>query len=66
VAERVRAAVAEFPFLDGEQPIKVTVSAGVATHPSSSSVQSADEFLKTADRALYAAKNGGKNRVVVG
>jgi diguanylate cyclase (GGDEF)-like protein len=65
VAERVRAAVADFAFLDGETPLKVTVSAGVATHPSAAGVQSADEFLKVADRALYAAKNGGKNRVVV-
>ena len=65
VAERVRAAVADFAFLDGETPLKVTVSAGVATHPSAAGVQSAEEFLKIADRALYAAKNGGKNRVVV-
>ena len=65
VAERVRAAVAEFSFLDGETPLKVTVSAGVATHPSNTGVQSEEEFLKTADKALYAAKNGGKNRVVV-
>jgi diguanylate cyclase (GGDEF)-like protein len=65
VAERVRAAVADFQFLDGDTPINVTVSAGVATHPSASGAQSAEEFLKTADRALYAAKNSGKNRVVV-
>jgi len=65
VAERVRAAVADFQFLDGETPLRVTVSAGVATHPSPSGGSSADEFLKAADRALYTAKRGGKNRVVV-
>ena len=65
VAERVRAAVADFQFLDGETPLRVTVSAGVATHPSPAGASTADDFLKAADRALYAAKNGGKNRVVV-
>ena len=65
VAERVRAAVEDFTFLDPEHPSKVTVSAGVATFPSGPEVASAEALVAAADRALYAAKKAGKNRVVV-
>jgi two-component system, cell cycle response regulator len=65
VAERLRAAVADFTFLDPEHRIRVTVSAGVATYPSTAGIGSAEALVAAADRALYAAKKAGKNRVVV-
>jgi diguanylate cyclase (GGDEF)-like protein len=65
VAERVRAAVADFSFLEPEHPLRVTVSAGVATFASSPGIASAEQLVAAADRALYAAKTAGKNRVVV-
>ena len=65
VAERIRLAVEEFVFLEGERPLRVTVSAGVATVPSANSLPSPDRLVAAADRALYAAKKAGKNRVVV-
>ena len=65
VAERIRRAVEEFVFLDGDLPMRITVSAGVATVPSANSLPSADRLVAAADRALYAAKKAGKNRVVV-
>jgi diguanylate cyclase (GGDEF)-like protein len=65
VAERVRAAVYEFSFLEPEQPLRVTVSAGVATFDDTPEIASAEQLIAAADRALYAAKNAGKNRVVV-
>jgi len=65
VAERVRAAVAEFSFLEPDHPLRVTVSAGVATFASSPDIASAEQLVAAADRALYAAKKAGKNRVVV-
>jgi diguanylate cyclase (GGDEF)-like protein len=65
VAERIRLAVEDFVFLDGDRPMRITVSAGVATVPSANSLPSADRLVAAADRALYAAKKAGKNRVVV-
>jgi diguanylate cyclase (GGDEF)-like protein len=65
VAERIRAAVSEFSFLEPDHPLRVTVSAGVATFASGPGITSAEQLLAAADRALYAAKKAGKNRVVV-
>jgi diguanylate cyclase (GGDEF)-like protein len=65
VAERVRAAVYEFSFLEPDQPLRVTVSAGVATFDDTPEIASAEQLIAAADRALYAAKNAGKNRVIV-
>jgi len=60
IAERIRRAFCEsFRTLDGK-PLKATVSAGVATLTPGGSF---DEAMWEADRALYAAKEGGRNRV---
>jgi diguanylate cyclase (GGDEF)-like protein len=65
VAERIRAAVADFSFLEPEHPIRVTVSAGAATFAPGLGIASSDQLVAAADRALYAAKKAGKNQVVV-
>jgi diguanylate cyclase (GGDEF)-like protein len=65
VAERVRAAVADFSFLEPDHPRRVTVSAGVATFVRGTGIASAEQLVAAADRSLYAAKKAGKNRVVV-
>lgn len=64
VLERVRRAVAEFPFASGElsQPINLTVSIGVATFPDDGSTPAV--LIARADEALYEAKRLGKNRVM--
>ena len=64
VAERIRRAVREFVFVEHERPIRITVSAGVATYPSSKGVRSVDDLVRTADVALYRAKDQGKDCVV--
>jgi diguanylate cyclase (GGDEF)-like protein len=58
-AERLRAAVAAISVSGVEQ--RITISIGVAVLPDHAG--DADGLLRTADRALYAAKNNGRNRV---
>jgi two-component system cell cycle response regulator len=62
VAERLRQEVEREPFDLGGRLVPVTISIGVAQ------MQQADDgaadLVRRADRALYEAKNGGRNRVV--
>ncbi len=59
-AERICAAVRRRPFdEDGEQPIDVTLSLGVAVFPDHGTSSTA--LLRRADEALYAAKRGGRD-----
>ena len=64
IAERVRRAIAIAPIAVGEDRLhRVTVSVGVAGLPSVCT--DADELVLAADRALYASKHAGKDRVTV-
>ena len=65
VAERIRQAVRQFVFLEDEHPTRLTVSAGVATWPSFPHIDSAEALVRAADRALYRAKLGGKDLIVL-
>lgn len=62
LAERVRTLQRDL-FPDGVIPRRVTASFGVAAAPDTAA--SASELVAMADRALYAAKTGGRDRVVV-
>ncbi len=59
--ERVRTAVAARPLRLGAQRVAMTVSIGWAQHQRGEPLQ---QTLERADQALYAAKHGGRNRVV--
>jgi diguanylate cyclase (GGDEF)-like protein len=62
VAGRIRDAVANVPLdLDGKH-VTSTVSIGVAGHPADGN--SLDAVVARADRAMYQAKQAGRNRVV--
>ncbi len=61
-AERCRRAVDGTDFLFGGTPIKVTISLGVCTLLDSDFAQPED-MIATADKYLYRAKKGGRNRV---
>lgn len=62
-AERIRDKIAGTPVLVDGQAIHFTASFGVACFPALG-VDSLNELLKAADRALYQAKDQGRNRVV--
>ena len=60
VAERLRAAVASYPFMVGTRIVRMTVSIGVA------SIVAYDEparVFDAAEKAMYKAKRAGRNRV---
>lgn len=65
VAENLRMKIETTPLKGAEiQPMgKITVSIGVATFPGDG--EEAAKLLENADQALYRAKQGGRNRVVV-
>jgi len=65
VGERIRGAVSELRITtDGDPPaaLRVTASFGVASYPESKAT-SGEDLVRRADRALYRAKQAGKNRV---
>ena len=47
----------------GEATNELTISIGVSTYPQIG--QAVEELVRSADRAMYNAKEGGRNRVVV-
>jgi two-component system cell cycle response regulator len=61
--ERIRRAVSETTVDDGTVRIGVTISVGAASY--GDSVDTPEALVALADRALYAAKDGGRNRVAV-
>lgn len=62
-AEELRKRIAQLKVVHGNITLPpVTISVGVASYPVNG--KEAGEFLKAADRALYAAKDAGRNRVI--
>jgi diguanylate cyclase len=59
VLDKVRDAIASAAFNYKEQPLSITVSVGVTEFNAGDDLEAAFE---RADRALYAAKAGGRNQ----
>jgi diguanylate cyclase len=60
ILDRLRAIIADLDWSAFSPGMRVTISAGVTTLHAD---ESADTFLARADRALYAAKARGRNRI---
>lgn len=63
IAERMRQTFERQPVQVGSQDIEVRISVGVAEHQRGREAPA--ELMRRADVALYAAKEGGRNRVEV-
>ena len=65
IAERIRATVetAYFSNVQGQRNIRATISIGAAAYPDG--LHTIEELLDKVDKALYKAKEGGRNLVCV-
>ncbi len=60
-AERIRKKIEGTEFAAaGNDPLRITISAGVCTYPHDA--RTVSELLEKADKGLYMAKTGGRNR----
>ncbi|WFU10185.1 PleD family two-component system response regulator [Rhizobium sp. CB3090] len=64
VAERLRAAVETAPFTLREAGVALNVTASFGISSRLETVETPEQLMKQADRALYEAKHSGRNRVV--
>lgn len=63
IAERIRKNVQENYFITANnEKIKITISIGVGSYPDK--VNNIYNLMEIADKALYSAKNSGKNQVI--
>ena len=65
LAEKMRSALEGEPYNDAERSIPVTASFGVSQAVASDGIGDLNQILQRADQALYSAKKGGRNRVVI-
>ncbi len=66
VTEKAREAIKSAPWFEIADGLEVTVSAGIAAVSELDGVAQALDLLKLADRRLYDAKRGGRDRVSAG
>ncbi len=64
VAERLREAVEQHKFQTDNQVLTMTISIGVVSFPHPE-IANAKAMIECADKAMYQAKEEGRNRVVV-
>lgn len=62
--ERIRSVIADAPFSDVSTERSVTISGGISVLDHETMLNPED-LLRAADQALYEAKRGGKNKVVL-
>lgn len=63
ISDKIRVGIESYPFIYEDKKIPLTASIGIAELRSD--IESSQTLLKTADKALYMAKQNGRNRIVV-
>lgn len=64
MAEKIRKALEDKEFVDGDAKVRVTCSAGVCTFPGVN-LTSAEDLIGAMDSMLYSSKKKGRNKVTV-
>jgi len=64
IAERLRLAIESEPFILRASGTRIDITASMGLSSNQGGAATPEQLLKQADMALYAAKNGGRNRVV--
>jgi two-component system cell cycle response regulator len=65
VAERLRAAIARQPFIVGAAPAALSLTVSIGVSAAAPGGDARELMLARADDALYAAKAGGRDRIVI-
>jgi diguanylate cyclase len=63
VADKLRQKIENSPFSFKKEPVQITISFGISEFAQD---ESADEVFARADKALYEAKDNGRNQVKIG
>ena len=66
VAEAIRRTIEGNPLIEGGRPIPITVSVGVHTRVPQDQATELNEMIAECDRAMYRAKDAGRNRIDAG
>ncbi|MCO5730621.1 PleD family two-component system response regulator [Rhizobium sp. SSA_523] len=64
IAERLRSMIESVPFQLPGTGHSLTITASIGLASNSGAIDTPEQLMKHADRALYQAKNSGRNRVV--
>jgi diguanylate cyclase (GGDEF)-like protein len=62
LAEKIRKNIADKDFTGHSEPLKVTTSIGISEFTMDDTM---DTFIEKSDKALYTAKNNGRNRIEI-
>lgn len=64
VAQKIKKSVKDTEFKENDEKFNITMSIGISCH-SSKSISNSNFIINTADKALYKAKNAGRDMIVM-